>query len=330
MKPLSPASQDASVDYEPPLFTIITVCRNAVESVGKALESLAAQTFTDWEWIMVDGASTDATVAQANTLHGKGRRLKIISEPDTGIYNAMNKGLRSARGQYVYFLNADDALHDERVLEDVAQELRLLPDTDFLYGNILVCHSGQPDLIYCPQPPARALEEMVCGCIPHQGSFARLSLFLGEIGFFNEELRTAADYQWMMHAVSSPTVRLHYIDRAIAKYAGDGASSELEESLPESFKVLNENIAFQQAIGMPAIISGYQQQILKLRLEIRSVTYHHQCDRNKLTKELSKKIAIRAKLDAMKLKFDSMKLDFEAIKLQQRKRKSWLPKWLRF
>lgn len=307
---------ESSASGEPPLFTIITVCRNAEAVISVSLDSLAAQTFKDWEWIMVDGASTDATVAQANTLHGKGRRLEIISEPDTGIYSAMNKGLRIARGQFVYFLNADDILHDERVLEDVAQELRMVPDTDFLYGNILVCHSGQPDLLYRPQPPSRALEEMVCGCIPHQGSFARLSLFLGEIGFFNEELRIAADYQWMMDAVTSPTVQLHYLDRAIAKYAGDGASSELEESLPESFKVLNENIAFQQAIGMPAILSAYQHQILSYRMEIRSINSHHQRDRKKLDKALATKVELRAKLEAMKLK--------------QPKRKSWLQKWLRF
>ncbi len=305
---------ESSASGEPPLFTIITVCRNAEAVISVSLESLAAQTFTDWEWIMVDGASTDATVSCARLLEGKGRRNTIISEPDSGIYHAMNKGLRAAQGRYVHFLNAGDTYHDERVLEAVATEMKRWPDTDFLYGNILVYSAVEPDFLFRPRPPETVLHEMVCGCLPHQGSFARLSLFIEKIGFFNEEFRTASDYQWMMRAVTSPDVRLHYFDRVIAKFSTDGYSSILENSLPESFKVLNENKGFQQAIGMSGLLAAYQDQVLALRIQLRDAVSGFALTRNKLTKVTTKLEELRAKLS----------------KKKQPKRKSWLPKWLRF
>lgn len=310
----------APQDERRPLLSIITVCRNAETTIVRALQSLAEQTFDDWEWIMVDGASTDETLAKASVLAGKGKRQQIISEPDGGIYEAMNKGLRAATGRYVHFLNTDDAYADSHVLQDVAAELARVPEVDFLYGNILVQCAGQADVLEIPPPPGEAKRGMVCGCLPHQGSFARLDLFFGELGLFNESLRTASDYQWMLRAVSMPSLKLHYIDRVIAAFSADGASSRLEDSLPESFKVLNECIEFQQALSLPSIIAEYQRNILELRIHVRDICARHDSDRKKLAKARLKQTELRAKLDQLRQE----KLDAKA---KQRPR-SWLARWL--
>ena len=93
-----------------PLFSIITICYNAAETIERTLESVDCQTFGDYEHLIVDGASTDKTVdmviARANP------RRRLISERDNGLYDAMNKGIVNTSGKYLIFLNADDKFHD--------------------------------------------------------------------------------------------------------------------------------------------------------------------------------------------------------------------------
>jgi putative colanic acid biosynthesis glycosyltransferase len=100
-----------------PLFTIVTVCLNNVDGVAATAGSVLLQTYKDWEWIIVDGGSTDSTRAYLASLQQKSFRL--ISEPDRGIYDAMNKGLRISRGHYVIFLNAGDKFASENILATV-------------------------------------------------------------------------------------------------------------------------------------------------------------------------------------------------------------------
>ena len=99
-------------------FTVITVCRNSEKVLARALSSLRQQIYRDREWVVIDGLSSDATLEIVRSYsEGIGA---LISESDRGIYDAMNKGLRVAKGDIIFFLNSDDAFHDESVLTDVA------------------------------------------------------------------------------------------------------------------------------------------------------------------------------------------------------------------
>jgi glycosyltransferase involved in cell wall biosynthesis len=302
------------------LFTVVTICRNSEGTLGAALESLVSQTYTGWEWIMIDGASTDGSVALASILEGKGVRQTVISEPDRGIYEAMNKGVRLARGKYVHFLNADDLYHDARVLEDIALALERNSFPDLLYGDIVVVDPAGKESNYISPEPANALREMVCGCLPHQGCFASLNLFNQTVGLFREEYRTAGDYDWMIRALVTENVRTYHMPRLVVRYCSSGASSKLESSLPESFAVLNKNIAFQQALGTQGILDAYQQQVLSLRLQIQqmqareaSLAKQLQNAKERLVQANQKKDTLRAKIDAGK----------------SRQSASWIPRWLR-
>ena len=121
-------------------LSIITINYNNAVGLKKTLDSVAAQTYTDFEYIIVDGASTDGSVdiireyenALASRPSPLASHLKWISEPDTGIYNAMNKGIRLAHGEYTLMLNSGDYLVDEQVIEKV---LLLLDGTDIIQGN---------------------------------------------------------------------------------------------------------------------------------------------------------------------------------------------------
>ncbi len=122
-------------------LSIITINYNNADGLRKTIESVLAQTFTDFEYIIVDGASTDGSVEiiRSNVQNLESSKVKWVSEADKGIYNAMNKGLRMATGEYCLFLNSGDNLHDENVLIQVVPQLESADiyycDAEFVYPN---------------------------------------------------------------------------------------------------------------------------------------------------------------------------------------------------
>ena len=117
-----------------PKFSIITVCYNASATISETIASVLGQTYRDLEFIVVDGMSSDGTVEILSGI--KDERMKFVSEKDTGIYNAMNKGLGMASGDYLIFLGADDTFYDNKVLERVAAKLP--GDESVVYGDVLL------------------------------------------------------------------------------------------------------------------------------------------------------------------------------------------------
>lgn len=115
-------------------FTVITVCYNASATIRETIASVLCQTYRGMEYIVVDGKSTDGTAEILQSITD--RRMKFISEKDTGIYNAMNKGLRMADGDFLIFLGADDTFFDSNVLEHVAN--RVKGTDEVLYGDVLL------------------------------------------------------------------------------------------------------------------------------------------------------------------------------------------------
>ncbi len=117
-------------------ITVITVCRNSAATLQDTLESVLAQSWTGYEYLVVDGGSTDGTLEMLQDVEGRFHgRLKWISEPDNGIYDAMNKGVRMSSGDVVGFLNADDYYQDNGVLETIAGAFAQ-HGTDAVHGNL--------------------------------------------------------------------------------------------------------------------------------------------------------------------------------------------------
>ena len=115
-----------------PLFSIITVTYNAAEVIGRTLDSIKLQRCGDYEYVVIDGASTDGTLSQVEASGIS--NMRIVSERDNGLYDAMNKGLREARGEYVIFLNAGDAFTASDALDRLAAKAAE-GDYDILYGQ---------------------------------------------------------------------------------------------------------------------------------------------------------------------------------------------------
>ena len=121
-----------------PLVSVITVCRNAGARIDLTAASVAVQNCLDCEWLVIDGASSDDTVYRAEAWRGRmACPVRIVSEPDQGIYDAMNKGLRLARGRWVHFLNADDVYANPGVLRCVVGLLCVQPEAVLAaYGRV--------------------------------------------------------------------------------------------------------------------------------------------------------------------------------------------------
>ena len=115
-------------------FSIITVCYNASSTIRETIASVLGQTYQELEYIVVDGKSDDGTVEILQSIADK--KLTFISEKDSGIYNAMNKGLRMASGDYLLFMGADDTFYDKDVLKKVA--VKLAGCNDVVYGDVML------------------------------------------------------------------------------------------------------------------------------------------------------------------------------------------------
>lgn len=176
-------------------FSIITVCFNAEKSIGKTVDSLAAQSFRDFEYIVVDGASSDSTLdVVRNHLSFP---ATIISEKDQGIYDAMNKGISRARGEILYFLNADDCFESDTVLQKIADAFVAHGEPELLWGNVIYQYPEGSKHRSFRHINSRNL---VFLDLNHQATFARRSLFKRQ-GYFNLRFRLNADYDFLLRCL---------------------------------------------------------------------------------------------------------------------------------
>lgn len=175
-------------------ISIITVCYNAEQVIGKTIQSVLNQKYQGLEYILIDGGSTDKTLDIIKK-YSKDTRVKYLSEPDEGIYDAMNKGVRMATGEYVEFLNAGDALVDENIIQVVADRITQC-HADIVYGNILYKHpDGKVQKRVYGQFCASSFYYLLGDCINHQAIFAKRDCFKY---LFDTSYQICADREWMI------------------------------------------------------------------------------------------------------------------------------------
>jgi glycosyltransferase len=204
-------------------ISVITVTFNSADTISETLASIRSQTHPDIEHIVIDGASTDATLQVLDAHPREGRR--VLSEPDSGIYDAMNKGLALASGDFVGFLNADDMLDTPDTLTSIASAAAK-GDIDAVFGDLVYVRQDRPDTV---------LRHWRCGAFaasrlrfgwmpPHPTFYVRRSL-LAQIGQFDTRLRIAADYDFMLRCLRLPGLRVAYVPQVLVKMRMGGVSN---------------------------------------------------------------------------------------------------------
>jgi len=255
-------------------LSIITINYNNAAGLKKTLDSVAIQTCTDFEHIIVDGASTDDSVdiiqeyEQHLTSHLSplASRLIWLSEPDTGIYNAMNKGIKMASGEYLLFLNSGDFLIAPIVLERVfAQNY----DVDIINARCLVSDNGKV-IWTSPYLPKCTLMDLYFIGLPHQSTFIRRTLF-DKYGMYREDFRYNSDMDFWYKSIVIGDATTCGVDIVTTDYNLDGTSTinaqteiyknEVREILSQGFlpKVLKDYELWKKERGVYSRYSWIEQ-----------------------------------------------------------------------
>lgn len=219
-----------------PLISVITITYNASSTIPMTMKSISEQTFTDFEHLVVDGASSDDTILIARQM---GREcLRIVSEPDNGLYDAMNKGLRMARGQYVIFMNSGDRFHAPDTLAAYASAI-LKRHPDIIYGDTdIVAPDGKRiGPRHLSAPKILTLDSFSKGMlICHQAFMVKKNI----APFFDTDYRFSADYDWTIKCIkkSRPGNCIN-LNRVTVDYLSDGLTDRNKKaSLMERFKIM--------------------------------------------------------------------------------------------
>ncbi|MBU5430217.1 glycosyltransferase [Kineothrix sp. MSJ-39] len=194
---------------------------NAEEEIKRTLDSIESQIYSDYEYVLVDGKSTDKTLELVSAfyqkMHQKSIGVHIISEEDNGIYNAMNKALKYVKGKYYIFLNAGDYFADNRVLYNVKTRLQTI-QCDILYGDVILKREN-----YYKYETARNIQS-----IKKDMPFCHQSVFVAEKVFrnlsYDEKYKICADYDLFIRAYSEGYI-FAYINIAISVYLMGGYSA---------------------------------------------------------------------------------------------------------
>lgn len=207
-------------------LSIITINYNNAVGLQKTIDSVIAQTFNNFEYIVIDGGSSDGSKEviwehDANIPHW-------VSEKDKGIYNAMNKGIQQAKGEYCLFLNSGDFLYNNKVLEEV---FAANSTADIIYGNMLM-DWGNGKKTEGKMPDTITTQQMYNDTLWHPVSFIKRTLF-EKYGLYNEGYKMVADYDFFFKTIIAHKVSTKHIPLLISEYNVDGFSSKPENKVIE-------------------------------------------------------------------------------------------------
>ncbi len=206
-------------------ISIITINYNNASGLKKTMESVLKQTSPDFEYIVIDGGSNDGSVAVIDQHRDK--LTVALSEKDSGIYNAQNKGIQYAKGEYLLFLNSGDYLVNNNILNDVSSALR---GVDIVYGDIItIDKAGQT---YKSLPDEMTARHFMLSTLWHPASFIRKELF-DTYGAYNENYRISSDYEFFVKAVVKFKVSTRHIALPITVFDLNGVSNN-----PDRFQMM--------------------------------------------------------------------------------------------
>ena len=217
-----------------PLVSIITVVYNGEKHIEETIKSVVNQSYENIEYIIIDGESTDGTVAIIKKYED--RISSWVSEKDTGIYNAMNKGLKIAKGEIIAILNADDYYNHQTIEEVVSQFVKT--DADVVHGNLTKFRTIKTKEYFVEIKPDFKNMEKRMGVF-HPATFIKATVY-EKVGFFNEKYKLSADYDLILR-IYNQKYNFEYINKSLVSFRIGGASNVECNSYRETVNVLSEN-----------------------------------------------------------------------------------------
>lgn len=256
------------------ILSIVTINYNNAEGLKKTLASVTAQTVTEFEHVVVDGASTDGSADIIREYAEKALYpVRWVSEPDKGIYNAMNKGLRMASGEYIEILNSGDTFATK---ESTAQMQDALKQTQFppiLYGNMLKDY-GDGKLVRdnCGGTLFRPNSFLYFykGTLNHDCAYIRRELF-EKYGYYNEEMRICSDWEWYVKAIAIGGEKTVYVNVDVTIFNMDGIS---ESGGKNRDIIIKERRGYLEQVLPKSVLSDYDSYHFPIE-QYRRLKKHH-------------------------------------------------------
>ena len=241
-------------------ISVITACYNAATHLGATLRSIDSQTWTDHEHVVVDGGSADLTLAVLAS-HRKSTR-HVVSEPDAGIYDAMNKGLARATGDVIGFLNADDMLAGPGVLAAVAEAFEADPAIDVLFGDLdYVKEDNAERVVRRWRSGEFAPGRLRRGWMPPHPTFYVRRRVVARVGGFDTRYRISADYDFMLRCLAHPGVRAHYLRELMVRMRLGGVSNS---SIRNLVRKSSEDLLIMRRQGVGGVWNLFAKNVRKL------------------------------------------------------------------
>lgn len=216
--------------------SIITVCFNSAETIEDTIKSVLSQHYKDIEYIVVDGSSTDGTLEILSKY--RSRIHKCLCEPDNGIYNAMNKGIKLSTGDVVATLNSDDVYADATTVGRMVEFMQS-NGLDAAYGDLAYVDHDDTNLVRRFWKAGEYKRKCFCygWVIPHPTFFCRKRIF-EEYGYFNEEFQIAADFELMLRFIEKHQINVGYLPKMIARMRMGGKANVLRGVLRGNWEIM--------------------------------------------------------------------------------------------
>jgi glycosyltransferase involved in cell wall biosynthesis len=242
-------------------ISIITINYNDKNGLEKTIESVISQSSKDFEYIIIDGNSTDGS---KELIEKNNASVEYwVSEPDSGIYNAMNKGIRAAKGEYLLFLNSGDYLCDNNTIQNVVDSID--EDKDLYYGDAVFMRGGKDEVVTFPDK--LSFYFFTHNSLCHQASFIKRTLF-EEVFYYNENLSIISDWEFMVYCICIKNISYKHIDITVAYYDYDGISSR-----PNSKSIISLETEIVMNKYFSAFLSDYKYITAIKERRVKDVIY---------------------------------------------------------
>jgi glycosyltransferase involved in cell wall biosynthesis len=248
-----------------PLVSIITVSFNSAPTIGEAIESVLSQDYPEIQYIVIDGGSTDGTV---EVVRGFGDRVdRFVSEPDRGIYDAMNKGIRLARGSVVGMLNSDDTYTSTRSVSDLMEAMER-ESTDSVFGDVIYVDKEDTDRVVRYYRSARwSPWRFRFGWMPAHPTFFVKREWYERCGLFSLDYRVAADFEMLVRLLHVAGVTYSYVGRPVVRMRSGGASaSGWSNSLAINREIVRACRAHGIWTGLPLMALKVPAKLLEMSI----------------------------------------------------------------
>lgn len=257
-------------------LTVITVCYNAVKTIEITIKSVIEQTYKDLEYIIIDGASVDGTTdlifSYYKNIESNVNKFIFISEKDCGIYNAMNKGILKASGEWILFLNSGDRLYQKKTLENIFKKNKDISIYDIIYGNIVAFNKERYKVM---QP--NYVNTLRNNVMPfwHPSTFIKTDLHKNIL--YNESYKYSSDFDFFLK-VKNSQVKLKYINQEISLVnVGEGASiNNRYLGLIENYKIIKpyltkKELNIHRFYLLLNLVKIHMKNLFGIKLKIKNV-----------------------------------------------------------